>query len=600
MTVQAWLQELGSGDVVKTSYPIDKMVCSIGTDAHTDIQLRGKGISDVHATLRTTQKGIHIESVGDGRLVVNGRRTDSHLLQPGDIIDIGSVRLRFHVGRPKRDSAVRPGESDLLAELARFAESVAGSYDVSGLLEAMIDAAIRMTHASRGVVLLIVDGKPQVRTARSATGASATELAISDSIVQKVLDSRQAVVVSDALSDREFNAAQSVMDFKICSVLCVPLQVRGELLGAIYLGNDNVVNLFSDEARDAATVFAAQAALVLRDAIRIKELELSNATLTQQIERMNFGSLVGACASMKELFSRITKVAATDVGVLIDGETGTGKELVASELHRRSPRQKGPFVAVNCGAIPENLLESELFGHTRGAFTGAVANRDGKFQAAHGGTLFLDEIGEMPLMLQVKLLRVLEERKVTRVGETHGKEVDIRVVAATNRNLQGEVKAGRFREDLYYRLNIVRLSLPPLRERGDDIQLLARYFLKRHADELHVGIRGFSDDALRAVNLHKWPGNIRELDNRIKKAVIFNDGGLVTAEDLELGPIVESGRVESLNEAKERFARAYVHKVLDINGGNRTQTAKDLEVDVRTVYRYLEREREDDEGPPPQ
>jgi len=599
MTPHAWLQELGPGDVVKTSYPIEKLVCSVGSDVQTDIQLRGRGILEVHAQLRTSQKGVAIEAVGAERLVVNGRRCDTHLLQPGDILDIGTVRLRFHVGERGRDRGGRAGSAagidGLLGALARFSENLASTYAVDNLLETMLDSIIAVTHATRGVVLLLVDGKPQVRTSRSLPGALQTkgDLAISDSIVERVLQSRQPVIVSDALHDREFSAAQSVMDFRICSVLCVPLMVRGELLGAIYLGNENVVNLFTEQAREVATVFAAQAAMVLRNAILIRELQLSNQTLTQQIERMNFGSLIGACESMREMFRKIEKVAPTDVSVLIEGETGTGKELVAGEIHRRSQRAKGPFIVINCGAIPENLLESELFGHVRGAFTGAVATRDGKFQAAHGGTLFLDEIGELPLALQVKLLRVLEERRVQRVGESTAKEVDIRVVAATNRNLAEEVKAGRFREDLYYRLNVVRLYQAPLRERGEDVVLLARYLLKRHGDEMGVRVSGFSDDALRAMQLHRWAGNIRELENRIKKAVIFCDTGTISAADLELDAVVE-GTVEPLAEAKETFARTYVHRILALNGGNRTLAAKDLGVDVRTIFRYIERERDDE------
>jgi len=598
MSPHAWLQELGPGDVVKTSHAIEKMVCSIGTDSRSDIQLRGKSVADVHAQLRTSAKGVAIDAVGGERLVVNGKRCETHALQPGDVIDLGSVRLRFHIGQKGRDSSisVRPAASDmgnLLGAVAKFSESLAGSYNVEQLLETMLDSIIGVTRAARGVVLLLVDNKPQVKVSRTATGAADKgPLAISDSIVERVLQTRQPVIVSDALNDREFNAAQSVMDFKICSVLCVPLVVRNEVFGAIYLGNDNVVNLFTEEAREVATVFATQAAMVLRNAILINELQLSNQSLTQQIERMNFGSLIGASDSMRELFRKVEKVACTDISILIEGETGTGKELVASELHRRSNRQKGPFVVINCGAIPANLLESELFGHVRGAFTGAVATRDGKFQNAHGGTLFLDEIGEMPLNLQVKLLRVLEDRKVVRVGESVAKDVDIRVIAATNRTLSEEVKAGNFREDLYYRLNVVRLHLAALRERDEDVVLLARYFLKRQADEIGVRVTGFSDDAIRALHMHKWPGNIRELENRIKKAVIFCDGGIVTAHDLDLGALQQSGKIEPLNEAKETFARGYVKRVLDINGGNRTQTAKDLGVDVRTIYRYLERERE--------
>ncbi|MFZ4579063.1 MAG: sigma 54-interacting transcriptional regulator [Myxococcota bacterium] len=604
MTPYAWLQELGPGEVVKTSHRIEKMVCSIGTDANSDIQLRGKGIADVHAQLRTTPKGTSLEAVGGERLVVNGRRCDAHALQAGDVVDIGSVRLRFHIGQ-QREPAARTvsgpvhAQEDLLGALARFSESLAGSYDVDRLLETMLDSILAVTRASRGVVLLLVDEKPQVRVTRSltmGTQPSTSPLAISDSIVERVLQTRQPVIVSDALNDREFNAAQSVMDFKICSVLCVPLMVRGELLGAIYLSNDNVVNLFTEESRDVATVFAGQAAMVLRNAILISDLKLSNQSLTQQIERMNFGSLIGACDSMREMFRKIEKVAGTDISVLIEGETGTGKELVAGEIHRRSNRAKGPFVVINCGAIPANLLESELFGHVRGAFTGAVVTRDGKFQQAHGGTLFLDEIGELPLALQVKLLRVLEDRKVSRVGDSQGRDVDIRIVAATNRTLSEEVKTGNFREDLFYRLNVVRLHLAPLRDRGEDVMMLARYFLKRQSEELSVRINGFSEDAVRAMHLHRWPGNIRELENRIKKAVIFCDTRTITAADLDLGAL-QAGRIEPLNEAKETFARGYVRRILEINGGNRAQTSKDLGVDVRTVFRYLERERDDDASP---
>lgn len=589
--------EIGPGETVKATYPVvDKAVFSIGTDGNCDVRLRGRGIMAVHATVRVTPKAVTIEAVGD-KFVVNGRRTEQHALQQGDILDIGTVRLRFQQTVRPRESGVRPtqGGAGLLTALSKFSEALAQTYDVDRLLETMVDTIIDVTHAARGVVMLLIDGVPQVRVARAAGAkASSGNLAISDSIVERVLQTRQSIIVSDALSDREFKAAQSVMDFKICSVLCAPLATRGDLLGVIYLGNDNVVNLFSEEAREVATVFAAQAAMVLRNAILINELQLTNQSLTAQIERMNFGSLIGASDSMRELFRRVDKVAATDISVLITGETGTGKELVANELHRRSPRAKGPFVAINCGAIPENLLESELFGHVKGAFTGAVATREGKFQSANGGTLFLDEIGEMPISLQVKLLRVLEDHRVTRVGEHAPRDIDIRVVAATNRNLGQEVKAGKFREDLYYRLNVVRLELAPLRERGDDVLLLSRWFLKRFSEEMGVQVRGFTDDANRAMQLHQWPGNIRELENRIKKALVFCDSGEINAADLELGAL-QTGRIEALVDAKETFAAGYVRKVLGINGGNRAQTAKDLGVDVRTIYRYLQRER--DEGP---
>ncbi len=597
MNPLASLLELGARGAVIATHTIDKRVCSVGTDKHSDIRLSGRGVAPVHAQLRASQQSITIEGVAGERLVINGKRADSHTLVDEDVIHLGAVRLRFQTGVATDRSpgiVTTPPQTmtRTLTAMAEFSEAVAGTYNIDELLANMLDSIIEVTDAARGVVMLLVDGKPQVKAARQAgTARPGASMPISDSIVQKVITSMQPTIVSDALNDEEFSAARSVMDYRLCSVLCVPLMVRGELLGVIYLGNDNVVNLFTREALNVATVFAAQAAMVLRNAILIRELQLSNESLTQQIERMNFGGLIGTSPSMREIFRKIDKVAKTDVSVLIEGETGTGKELVAGELHRRSNRKNGPFVVINCGAIPENLLESELFGHVKGAFTGAVATRDGKFQQAHGGSLFLDEVGEMPLNLQVKLLRVLEERTLTRIGESKSRDIDIRVVAATNRNLADEVKTGNFREDLYYRLNVVRLHLDGLRDRGDDVELLARYFLRRYAEELGVVLNGFSDDAMRAMRLHRWPGNIRELENRIKKATIFCDSGTITAADLDLAEL-NADRIEPLNEAKESYALLYVRKILELNGGNRTDTARDLGVDVRTVFRYLERARE--------
>jgi transcriptional regulator with PAS, ATPase and Fis domain len=273
---------------------------------------------------------------------------------------------------------------------------------------------------------------------------------------------------------------------------------------------------------------------------------------------------------------------------LVTGETGTGKELIAHEIHRRSPRKAGPFVAINCGAIPENLLESELFGHAKGAFTGAVSNKPGRFQTANGGTLFLDEIGEMPPALQVKLLRALQERTVTRVGENKAEPIDIRVVAATNKELEEEMKQGRFREDLFYRINVVHLHLPPLRERGEDAAMLAKWFLGRAIRELGSKVKGFSPQALVAVKRFRWPGNIRQLENRIKKAVVLAEKPLINADDLELRP-EQLEPILPLAQGRDEWQKRYINEILDRNGGNRTKTAKDLGVDPRTIFRHLER-----------
>ncbi|HEX7624713.1 MAG TPA: sigma-54-dependent Fis family transcriptional regulator, partial [Anaeromyxobacteraceae bacterium] len=403
------------------------------------------------------------------------------------------------------------------------------------------------------------------------------------------------------LHDTQWSSSSSVVNLKLCSVMCAPLMRQGEPFGVIYLGNDSVVSLFDAKDLEVLTVFAAQASLLVQNALFLHGLRLENEALRLTIEQSQFGEIIGAGPSMREVYRRIEKVAATDVSVLITGETGTGKELVAREIHRRSPRGAGPFVAVNCGAIPENLLESELFGHVRGAFTGAIATRDGKFQAAGGGTLFLDEIGDMPPVLQVKLLRALQERTVNKVGDARSEPVDIRVLAATHQVLEDLIRQGRFREDLYYRLNVISIALPPLRERGDDVVVIARFFLQRYARELSSRARGFTPATAVALRKYGWPGNIRELENRVKKAVVLAEKPLLAPEDLDLGPESLSP-VLPLAQAKEEFQKRYINEVLERNAGNRTKTAKDLGVDPRTIFRHLEKLEAERRGltlPPP-
>ena len=299
--------------------------------------------------------------------------------------------------------------------------------------------------------------------------------------------------------------------------------------------------------------------------------------------------IVGDSAPIRAISELINRIADSDATVLVTGESGTGKELVARAVHDLGPRQGEPFVALNCGAVPANLLESELFGHVKGAFTDARRDRPGLFVQAGAGTIFLDEIGEMPLELQVKLLRALQERTVTKVGDQKPEKIDIRVLAATHRDLEAMIVATQFREDLYYRLNVVNLHLPPLRERGEDIVVIAKYLLAKFAAEYAGKVKGFSPDALAAMRKFPWPGNVRQLENRLKKAVVLAEGALVTAADLDLTPAALTAIVP-LAQAREEFSRRYVFEVLEQNGGNRTKTAQDLGVDPRTIFRYLERE----------
>ena len=530
------------------------------------------------------------------QLVVNGKRRGQHTLADGDTMELGSTQLVFQSGErvpapaQVQRNEQRDPQSLATARLAEFARQLASEPGVDTALTRLLDALIEVVRADKGFVLVVNEGTPQVLKARNFQRENVADAVerLSDTIVRRVLETRQPLCIEDALHDSQFNASESVVNLKLASVMCLPLVMRGELLGAIYVGNDKLTNLFTDRELEVATSFCSTAVLLVELGRQLDELRADKRALLERLEEHAYGDIIGACEAMRDIFRKIDKVAGTDISVLVTGATGTGKELIAREIHRRSPRKNGPFVAINCGAIPENLLESELFGHAKGAFTGAVASRPGRFQAAHGGTLFLDEIGEMPAALQVKLLRALQEHAVTRVGENKAEPVDIRVVAATNKDLDEEMKGGRFREDLYYRVNVVQLHLPPLHDRGEDAVTLAKWFLGRAARELGSKVKGFSPQALVAIKRFRWPGNIRQLENRIKKAVVLAEKPLISPDDLELRP-EQLEPILALAEARDEWQKRYINEVLERNGGNRTKTAKDLGVDPRTIFRHLER-----------
>jgi two-component system NtrC family response regulator len=294
---------------------------------------------------------------------------------------------------------------------------------------------------------------------------------------------------------------------------------------------------------------------------------------------------------MQEIFATVRKVSGTDIPILITGESGTGKELIANAIHNLSRRKSGPFVAINCGAIPDTLLESELFGHEKGSFTGASTQRKGKLEYANGGTLFLDEIGDLLPELQVKILRFLQEKVIERVGGRQLISVDSRVVAATNQNLEVEVKANRFREDLYFRLAVVKMSLPPLRERGDDVVQLAEHLALAFSKELKKPPKKFSKPALEAIRRHEWPGNVRELQNRVKRAIVLADGSSIGPVELELEtPNGATGSAcSTLKEAKETLEREILANTLRENNGNISKTAKALGISRPTLYDLMSR-----------
>lgn len=329
---------------------------------------------------------------------------------------------------------------------------------------------------------------------------------------------------------------------------------------------------------------------LLKRCFHVSQLERQFAEMQKLLGGDSFEGILGNSAKMVPVYDLIRKVATTDAPVLVLGESGTGKEMVARAIHKKSVRCDAPFVAINCGAIPENLLESELFGHERGSFTGAHMQREGRVEAADGGTLFLDEIGEMPPTLQVKLLRFLQEQTIERIGGRQEIRVNARVIAATNADLKKNMAEGTFREDLFYRLAVVQISLPPLRERENDILMLAKFFLHRFAGGASKPDLAFDTDALRALNKHSWPGNVRELENCVRRAVIMADGKRVTAHDLELNNNgIETNGALTIKDAREAVERQMIQQALRKYSGKITPAAAELGLSRPTLYELMEK-----------
>lgn len=588
------LQQATEPNTPGRKIPLFRILTRVGSSSDCDIVIDHPDVCEDHATIIKEKNGFYLAVVGRGRpTYLNGKKIKKERLNPGDVIEIGDQTLVFYEQEPDIPNGVPSGAAgDSLAafkKIVAFSQELLASQDIKSLMERLMENVVQLTKADRAFLILFQNGLPQVVLSRnieqqSVVGAMSQ---LSDTIIARVVKDKTPLIVADALSDQEFKFAASVMNLRLNSVMCVPLLDNGDLLGLIYVGSNRAVNLFGDQELEILTVFGAQATLLIQNARQKKALVDDNQTLRNELAQNRFGNIIGSCQTMAAIYHTVEKVASTDISVLITGETGTGKELIAHELHRRSNRADKPFVAVNCGAIPENLLESELFGHVRGAFTGAVANRNGKFQQANGGTIFLDEIGDMPTAVQVSILRALQEHQIYKVGSNVVENIDIRVIAATNKDLLAAIKDGTFREDLYYRLNVVTLDLPALRDRGDDILLLARYFLKKYAAEYNSSVEDFGTDAVNAIRHYSWPGNIRQLENTIKRVVVMAESRQLSAADLQIN-FQEEAPVVPLTQASLEFQKRYVREILMRNGGNRTKTAKDLGVNPRTIYRYLE------------
>ncbi len=575
-----------------------KRLSVLGHASDADIELKDSSLA---------QSAAYVSQVGDHYLLsippeastalVKGVAVRKLELKDEQTFTLGQTKITFHNGEIKdKDLPEDEEQSQVMAyrRLLNFSERIAKEKDIDALLVTLLKEITQLTGAEHGFLVLIEDGIAKLKVQESLDSPESIEniSPMSDSIVKKVIATKEPVIISDALHDQEFSSSLSVINYRLSSVMCVPLNYQGHIFGAIYVGNNSFINAFNTKSLELMTIYSSQAAMLVQNALSINALKKRTKILQDSLELTKFGGMIGGCHGMQQVFQQVEKVAHTDISVLIVGETGTGKELIARELHNRSLRKDGPFVVINCGAIPENLLESELFGHVRGAFSGAIQSRIGKFQAANNGTLFLDEIGEMPLHLQVKILRVLQEHRVTKVGDNKSESINIRVIAATNRDLLSLVKENAFREDLYYRLNVVQITAPPLKERGNDVLVIANFFLQKYAKIYGKEVIGLDEEAQNAILNYQWPGNVRQLENRIRRAIVMCDHNRITVNDLDIKAESTNG-ILPLQEALDRYRARYINESLERNAHNRTKTASELGVDPRTIFRHLEGQKKD-------
>ncbi len=484
-------------------------------------------------------------------------------------------------------------QKDNFTVLYEIAQRINSILDEQELLERVLENAMSHLDAERGFIVMVDEtdqrGFSVVVSRNFSSPKDADESAASSSVINNVLQSGEPVLTFDALSDERFEASRSIVSQKILSIICVPLRIQEATIGAIYLDSTKSRGKFNNETMKFLAVFGNLAAVAVENAKRYDRLESENARLQKEVSStILFKGIIGKSKQWKAALDLVQRVVDTDVSVLITGVCGTGKELIARAIHTQGKRRDKPFIAINCSAIPEQLLESELFGYRKGAFTGASADKKGLIEHAEGGTLFLDEVGDLPSPLQAKLLRVLQDREIRRLGDVESTKVDIRIISATNRNLHEEIKGGRFREDLYFRLNIVEIHLPPLRERIEDIPVLANHFMKTAGETHGRNVRRISSAAMSRLLGHAWYGNVRELQNVIERAVVLSRSEELDEEDLRLEQYSEQELVQT-GLTLEEFERKLVERTLAVTDGNRTRTAEKLGVSLRWLqYRLKE------------
>jgi transcriptional regulator with GAF, ATPase, and Fis domain len=470
--------------------------------------------------------------------------------------------------------------------------------DYGQVLNAVLDTAIEAIGADRGFIVVRNGGGYGVAAARKFASDSLrdAEAEVSTSIAASVEQERRAVLIGDAQQTAQYRNQASVRQLSLKSVLCAPLIADNDVFALIYLENRQLANSFTPEHRALLDEICSMAAPRLRTAIQVEEANRRAAALEARIGEGD--SIITADPAFASLLQTAHQVARTDLSVLIQGETGTGKELVARAVYRHSARGRGPYIVVNCAAIPDTLIASELFGYTRGAFTGATQDREGFVAAANRGTLFLDEIGDMPLELQAQLLRVVQSGEYTRLGSVRTERADVRFIAATNRDLERDIEEGRFRPDLFYRISGVTLKIPPLRERPQDTALLAAHFLRSYADKLHRPTPQISRETMDVLCAYSFPGNVRELEGEMARLVAIAPAGATISPDM-LTPRMRNGNARPENHKVQPMSlaeseKALIRAVLEHTAGNRTRAAEVLGISREGLRVKMQRYGMDD------
>jgi transcriptional regulator with GAF, ATPase, and Fis domain len=611
-----------------STIPLPDGEITLGREPANAVPVVDPSVSRRHCLLRREEDGRFQVKDLDSRngTVVNGLTVREQYLRHGDEIAIGdssfiflledevrdtrASRVEFEDNHPAAETRLiypkdvlylqpdrllreLPAGSQLarnLSALLKISRAVHAIRDLEELQAQLLDLIFEVVPASRGAILLAEGAGLEFSAlyARTRKAVGPQLVRVSRTIARQVMKENVAILGSDVPSGK-LREVESLAVSEVRSLLCVPLTVFQRVIGCIYLDSTNAGNRFHEDHLQLMAGIAGVSAVALDNARRLQWLEQENQRLTTEISQEQ--SLVGESARMKEIYQFLSKAAPTDSTVLIEGESGTGKELAARALHRNSPRHNKPFVAINCAAIPESLLESDLFGHERGAFTGAAIQKKGRLEVADGGVVFLDEIGELAPALQVKLLRVLQEREFERVGGTHTIKVDIRVLAATNRDLTDAVRTGRFRQDLYYRLAVVKVCMPPLHEHREDIPMLTRHFVQKYAKRCKVKARPVSREAMAALVSYDWPGNVRELENALERALVMGSSEMVLLEDLPES-LVEQAPAPEVSEGKYHanlmeLKRQLILDAVDQTRGNYVEAAAILGVHPNYLHRLI-------------